>query len=508
MHIAITDSGFKWDTDDLIDKVWLNDKELASHKPLHADATPCGGTGALAGFDCNGDGILSVSDYADTPSLAPDASMGHPLGDKNGNGKLDAGDIILNFSDGIDDDGNGYVDDISGWDFMKDDNDPYDDTRYGHGTGEAHDSSSAANNMMGDAGVVPDVPLRRDPRAATASSPTSSNFAKAVVYATDNGAKIMQCALGTINNNEFTQSALDYAYEKGVLSDQLSMADENSRHHNMPGDEQPHAAGARHRVRRRRRHETRPPSSPIHPCSNYGGQNFLSGVGDELLQRGDRAALRDRRPALLGGAQVRPVARAHAGRGAVDLLRHRRRHQRAGVAAAGLELRWSQHGFDQRFGYGRVNANHALEAIRDKKIPPAVDITSPTWFSVLYKDQVDGADRHRGHRLGQARRASYDYKVEWAPGVQPLDERVQDHLRVAVEPRPEHGRRQGRDAPRHARHPHHRPDAHAGRRQPARRERRRDHRARARRRPLRRRASATCPARCGAPITCTRIPDS
>ena len=54
-----------------------------------------------------------------------------------------------------DDDGNGYVDDISGWDFMKDDNDPYDDTRYGHGTGEARASVAATNNMKGGAGVCP-----------------------------------------------------------------------------------------------------------------------------------------------------------------------------------------------------------------------------------------------------------------------------------------------------------------------------------------------------------------
>ena len=75
--------------------------------------------------------MFSVSDYKDSPDLKPDASPGHPKGDKNNNGKLDAGDLILNYSDGLDDDGNGYVDDISGWDFMKDDNDPYDDTRYG-----------------------------------------------------------------------------------------------------------------------------------------------------------------------------------------------------------------------------------------------------------------------------------------------------------------------------------------------------------------------------------------
>ena len=89
--------------------------------------------------------VARAAGLARLPALKPEASEGHPKGDKNNNGRLDAGDLILNFSDGIDDDKNGYVDDISGWDFMKNDNDPYDDTRYGHGTGEANDCSRLSN---------------------------------------------------------------------------------------------------------------------------------------------------------------------------------------------------------------------------------------------------------------------------------------------------------------------------------------------------------------------------
>src|SRR6185437_6499997 len=119
VHIAVTDSGIEWDDADLVDKVWLNPKELQNHKPTQADGSACGGTGELAVYDCNGDGVFSVSDYASSTNLSPPASAGHPLGDKNGNGILDPGDLILNFSDGVDDDGNGFVDDIAGWDFMK-----------------------------------------------------------------------------------------------------------------------------------------------------------------------------------------------------------------------------------------------------------------------------------------------------------------------------------------------------------------------------------------------------
>ena len=56
--------GIEWDDADLADKAYLNAAELAKHKPQDANGNACGGTGALAGFDCNGDGVFSVSDYA------------------------------------------------------------------------------------------------------------------------------------------------------------------------------------------------------------------------------------------------------------------------------------------------------------------------------------------------------------------------------------------------------------------------------------------------------------
>jgi len=41
------------------------------------------------------------------------------------------------FADGIDNDGDGYVDDLSGWDAVNDDGDEFDDRFFGHGTGRA-----------------------------------------------------------------------------------------------------------------------------------------------------------------------------------------------------------------------------------------------------------------------------------------------------------------------------------------------------------------------------------
>ena len=98
---AILDSGIRWDESRRRPhRVWLNAGEL----PL---PTGC------SSHDCDGNGFVSVDDYA---AACPPTS--------NGNGFRDGQDLIRSYSDGVDDDGNGYVDDIAGWDFLDNDNDP------------------------------------------------------------------------------------------------------------------------------------------------------------------------------------------------------------------------------------------------------------------------------------------------------------------------------------------------------------------------------------------------
>ncbi len=415
VRILVTDSGIEWDSSDLLDSAYLHAPELANHKPTLADGTACGGEGALAGFDCNGDGVLSVSDYKDAPALKPEASEGHPKGDKNNNGRLDAGDLILNFSDGVDDDGNGYVDDISGWDWMKNDNDPYDDTRYGHGTGEARDSTAQGNNMHSGIGVCPKC--RFIPARVGDSFITDVGwFAKAVIYAADNGASVVQCALGTINMNNFAQAALDYAYEKDVLVI-TSMADENARHHNMPATSN-HTLPVHAIQYDGGSWKNSTTFVAYHPCSNFGGQNFLSasGTGCSSEATGRLSGI----AGLLYSAAKKYNVKLHPGEAqsiffmtADDIDVPESREEES-------IYQWSHAGFDQRFGYGRVNADRAIQAVKDKKIPPSVDITEPRWFSVLYKDQVEAPIDIVGS-ISAPGATSYDYVAEWAPGVQPLE---------------------------------------------------------------------------------------
>jgi hypothetical protein len=60
-----------------------------------------------------------------------------------------------------------------------------------------------------------------------------NRFAQAVVYATDNGAQVVQEALGTLNNSSLARQSVDYAYNHGVTVI-ASAADEAAQHNNWP----------------------------------------------------------------------------------------------------------------------------------------------------------------------------------------------------------------------------------------------------------------------------------
>lgn len=79
----------------------------------------------------------------------------------------------------------------------------------------------------------------------------------------------------------------------------------------------------------------------------------------------------------------------------------------------------SWEGWDQRFGYGRTNARNAVEAIRDGRIPPNIDVTSPMWFEVFHPN-VRGQIPIAGNVSSRA--PAYDYEVAWAPGIEPTEE--------------------------------------------------------------------------------------
>jgi subtilisin family serine protease len=94
---------------------------------------------------------------------------------------------------GGDDDGNGLVDDVRGWDFVDDDNDPRDGL--GHGTHVAGTIGAEGNNVTGVAGVNWDVGLM-PLRAGDAFGLLTSDIVASFLYACDKGAKVVNGSFG------------------------------------------------------------------------------------------------------------------------------------------------------------------------------------------------------------------------------------------------------------------------------------------------------------------------
>lgn len=119
-------------------------------------------------------------------------------------------------NNGIDDDGNGYMDDYFGWDFFAGKNDPMDDN--GHGTEMAGAIAAVGNNKKGIAGVAWKTQIMTLKTFSAAGQGSSDKLAAAVKYAADNGAKIINASWSSkIIEDPVLEAAVDYAYAKGVF---------------------------------------------------------------------------------------------------------------------------------------------------------------------------------------------------------------------------------------------------------------------------------------------------
>ena len=115
---------------------------------------------------------------------------------------------------GIDDDSNGYVDDVYGVDFVEGDSDPMDE--HGHGTHVAGIIAMTPGNG-GGVGVAYGAKIMCVRAGQANGSFASSDIAKAIKYATDNGADVINMSFGGTGRSYLVESALQDAFPSCVL---------------------------------------------------------------------------------------------------------------------------------------------------------------------------------------------------------------------------------------------------------------------------------------------------
>ncbi len=118
-------------------------------------------------------------------------------------------------NNGVDDDANGYVDDVGGWSFYLE-GPNIADVHY-HGTHVAGIVAATLNNNAGIVGIAPRVQLMPLAIFSPQGVGTYYDLIRAILYATDNGAHVINMSLGATTYSQGEAEAVAYAAKHGVV---------------------------------------------------------------------------------------------------------------------------------------------------------------------------------------------------------------------------------------------------------------------------------------------------
>jgi parallel beta-helix repeat protein/predicted outer membrane repeat protein len=172
-----------------------------------------GQDGGTAGADIDAPKAWDISTGGQDVIVAViDTGIDYTHADLAGNMWMNTGEIAGN---GIDDDGNGFVDDVHGYDFYNDDGDPMDD--HSHGTHVAGTIGAVGNNGIGVAGVCWNVRLMALKFLSSGGRGITSDAISCIEYAVQSGAKVLSNSWGGPDSGQALKDAIDAAGAAGVL---------------------------------------------------------------------------------------------------------------------------------------------------------------------------------------------------------------------------------------------------------------------------------------------------
>jgi len=411
--VAYMEGGVNWRLDDspeLRRRAYLNTGEL----PLPEDA---GGV-THGAYDLNGDGVVNVDDWADDPRVR------RPFLHTQASG-ITAEDLIVAFSDGRDDDGNGYVDDISGWNFHRDTNDPQtDNSVYGHANGESRQVLGETDNALRTAGMCPRCRLLTV-KAGDEAIDRPDRVAEAITFAVDSGAKVITGVIASTGLIPEVAQALRYAYDRGVVVAWASNDFDSGDHtdgmfypHLWPGNsivgDQSTRGQQSPSVLLNRTYRSRSTltsfgphalfSVPNNDGSTSTGTPTQAGVAALVISAGldAAAALEIARP--LSADEVKQVVRSTVSPIDDPTLPF------PGLPGATFNI---------QYGYGRPNVYRAVRAVHAGRIPPTADILQPDWYQ-----EVDPTVRSALNicaAVAARNPGPYTWTIGYALGPEPLE---------------------------------------------------------------------------------------
>ncbi len=359
--VAVLDSGIYWQDAAVSAKVRLNLSELPP--PQGADGLP----------------VPAGSDEYDLADYANDLRVDWAAGADTADSALDPSDLIAVFSDGEDDDLNGYVDDIAGWDFFGMDNDPYADLQSGqadHGTG-VMEGAAAGGNDGGDIGVCPDcsiLPIRIGDSFVVGGD----RVGMGLVFATVSGVDAAGMAIGAMSHPAHASAAVAAAIDAGVVVVGAA-GDEMSWHQNLPAADD--GILYVHSIRGNNMEEEEGTYSYFNTwnCNNIGPRVDLVAPSNACAT-GAVAAIAG------GAALLRAIGRDHGLELTGDEIRALLTSTADDVTFTATELEeaeaWPTHaGWDPWLGAGRMQIGRAAAAIASGDLPPVARFHAPRWFA-------------------------------------------------------------------------------------------------------------------------------